>query len=136
MKFEWDENKNQSNFEKHGIYFEEAIEIFKNDCLTWIDDRKDYSDIREITIGEIKKNIVIVIVHTDRFGNKISSTPYRIVHRNRWRIRGGCRVQPCQMVGKVIFFVKQTIVNQSIWEYCRDGHFISRSAALQIKSIF
>ncbi len=69
MKFEWDENKNQSNFEKHGIYFEEAIEIFKGDCLTWFDNRKDYSEIREITIGEIKKNILIVIVHTDRFGN-------------------------------------------------------------------
>ncbi len=69
MKFEWDENKNQSNFEKHGIYFEEAIDIFKNDCLTWIDNRKDYSEVREITIGEIKKNIVIVVVHTDRFGN-------------------------------------------------------------------
>jgi len=41
MKFEWDENKNQSNFEKHGIYFEEAIEIFKGDCLTWFDNRKD-----------------------------------------------------------------------------------------------
>ena len=69
MKFEWDKNKNQSNFTKHGIYFEEAIEIFKNGCLTWIDDRKNYSEVREITIGEIKKNIVIVIVHTDRFGN-------------------------------------------------------------------
>jgi len=69
MKFEWDENKNQSNFEKHGIYFEEAIEIFKSDCLTLIDGRKDYKEIREITIGEIKKNIVIIVVHTDQFGN-------------------------------------------------------------------
>jgi uncharacterized protein len=69
LKFEWDENKNQSNFEKHGIYFDEAIEIFKNECFTWIDQRKDYSEVREITIGEIKKNIVIVVVHTDRFGN-------------------------------------------------------------------
>lgn len=68
MKFEWDENKNQSNFEKHGIYFEEAVEVFKSDCLTWIDDRKDYGETREITIGEINKHIVLVLVHTDRFG--------------------------------------------------------------------
>jgi hypothetical protein len=28
MKFEWDENKNQQNRQKHGISFEEAKEIF------------------------------------------------------------------------------------------------------------
>ena len=27
MKFEWDENKNWSNFKKHGIWFEEAQTI-------------------------------------------------------------------------------------------------------------
>ena len=41
MQFEWDENKNQSN----------------------------YGETREITIGEVSKNIVLVLVHTDRFGN-------------------------------------------------------------------
>lgn len=68
MKFEWDENKNISNYEKHGIYFEEATEVFKSDCLTMVDDRLDYGEIRETTIGEIGKNIVIVVVHTDRVG--------------------------------------------------------------------
>jgi uncharacterized DUF497 family protein len=38
------------------------------DCLSWLDNRKDYKEVREITIGEIHKNIVIVVVHTDRFG--------------------------------------------------------------------
>ena len=69
MKFEWDENKNQSNYEKYGIYFEEAVDIFQSDCLTWIDDRQDYGETREISIGELNKNIVLVLVHTDRFGN-------------------------------------------------------------------
>ncbi|MGL1890923.1 MAG: BrnT family toxin [Spirochaetaceae bacterium] len=69
MKFEWDENKNQSNYEKHGIYFEEAVEVFRSDCLTWVDERKNYGETREITIGEISKDIVLVLVHTDRFGN-------------------------------------------------------------------
>ncbi len=69
MKFEWDENKNQSNYDKHGIYFEEAVEIFKSDCITWIDDRNDYGETREITIGELDKNLVLVLVHTNRFGS-------------------------------------------------------------------
>ena len=68
MEFEWDENKNQANFKKHGIYFEEAVEIFKNNYFTWIDERKDYKEVREITIGKLHKNILIVMVHTDRFG--------------------------------------------------------------------
>ena len=28
MKFEWDENKNQINFESHGLSFQEAIQVF------------------------------------------------------------------------------------------------------------
>jgi len=28
MKFEWDNNKNRTNQEKHGVSFEEAIEVF------------------------------------------------------------------------------------------------------------
>ena len=68
MQFEWDENKNQSNFNKHGIYFEEAVEIFKNDCFTWIDNRENYDEVREITIGKLHKNLVVVLVHTNRFG--------------------------------------------------------------------
>ena len=28
VEFEWDSNKAQSNFEKHGITFEEAAEVF------------------------------------------------------------------------------------------------------------
>ena len=69
MQFEWDEEKNQTNFLKHGIYFEEAIEIFKGDCLTRIDNRVEYGEIREITIGQLKKHVVIVVVHTDRYGS-------------------------------------------------------------------
>ena len=31
IKFEWDENKNQTNQKKHGISFEEAKEVFFDD---------------------------------------------------------------------------------------------------------
>ncbi len=68
MTFEWDESKNIINYQKHGIYFEEAIEIFKGDCLTWVDGRQECNEVREVTIGQLKKNVVIVIIHTDRLG--------------------------------------------------------------------
>ena len=28
IRFEWDRNKAQGNFEKHGVTFEEAVEVF------------------------------------------------------------------------------------------------------------
>ncbi|MEH2191754.1 MAG: BrnT family toxin [Nostoc sp.] len=68
MKFEWDKNKNQQNIQKHGISFEEATEIFEGVVFTSIDERYDYEEIREISIGSIQGVIIITVAHTDRNG--------------------------------------------------------------------
>ncbi len=41
MNFEWDDEKDQANFKKHNIRFEEAAQIFLGPTLTTIDDRED-----------------------------------------------------------------------------------------------
>lgn len=64
--FEWDENKNKINIQKHSVSFQEAILIFNGAVLTFEDKRKDYSEKREISIGQIKNVLVVVIVHTKR----------------------------------------------------------------------
>lgn len=68
MAFEWNHDKNKINLEKHGISFEEACLVFESDILTWVDNRKNYNEIRKISIGTIDKMLVIVVVHTDRNG--------------------------------------------------------------------
>lgn len=68
MVIEWDDNKNRHNFEKHGIYFEEAQAIFSSPRLTMVDDRQDYGEVREYSIGRIATLVVIVTVHTERGG--------------------------------------------------------------------
>ncbi|MEH2396659.1 BrnT family toxin [Nostoc sp.] len=68
MKFEWDKNKNQQNIQKHGISFEEATEIFDGVVFTSIDERYDYEEIREISIGSIQGVVIITVAHTDRNG--------------------------------------------------------------------
>lgn len=68
MGFEWDEEKNKSNYFKHGITFEEATEIFNHPTFTVTDDRMNYGELREISIGMIGISVVIVVVHTDRNG--------------------------------------------------------------------
>lgn len=66
--FEWDEDKNAINLAKHGISFEEASDIFNGPVYTRNDDRFDYGETREISIGIIGEAIVINAVHTDREG--------------------------------------------------------------------
>lgn len=68
MEFEWDEEKDRSNREKHGIAFEEAALIFEGVTLSKTDDRKDYGETRTITMGQLAEEVVVVVVHTDRNG--------------------------------------------------------------------
>jgi len=68
--FEWDDEKNLANIEKHGIDFETAKRIFEGQTLTVIDDRFDYGEIREISIGMVDGIAILTVAHTDR-DNKI-----------------------------------------------------------------
>ncbi len=62
MKFEWDKNKNKSNQEKHGIDFNDAKEVFKdNNRKISPDLRKDYGESRWKIIGKIYGSIISVI---------------------------------------------------------------------------
>lgn len=69
MEFEWDDNKNTYNLEKHGLSFKDAGLIFSGQTVTFIDDRKEYGEQRFITLGTLIKRVV-VIVHTQR-GHKL-----------------------------------------------------------------
>lgn len=66
MKFGWDKNKNKQNIQKHGISFEEATEIFDGVVFTSIDERYDYEEIRELSIGATQGVVIITVAHTDR----------------------------------------------------------------------
>ena len=68
MVFEWDEAKNEANIRKHGVSFETAQRIFGGPVPTWVDDRKDYGEIRHVSIGKVDKMAVVVVAHTDRDG--------------------------------------------------------------------
>ncbi len=61
MRFDWDKSKNEANIKKHGISFEEAKEIFFDPLhISILDERFNYFEERWITIGESKKNKLIV----------------------------------------------------------------------------
>ena len=73
MEFEWDENKNKSNQEKHDIDFNEAKEVFDDANRTNSEDnRKDYGEKRWITIGMVS-NALLTVVYTIRDAIRIIS---------------------------------------------------------------
>ncbi len=67
MEFEWDELKNRSNRQKHGIGFEEAIVIFKDDGRLTEVGHQVAGERRDQTIGRAQADITLLVVHTRRF---------------------------------------------------------------------
>ena len=67
--FEWDEEKNRRNIQKHGIDFKYILSIFNDEHQTIIIDyRKDYGETREIILGivETQQKYVFCVVFTRR----------------------------------------------------------------------
>ena len=65
MRFEWDEKKNQSNQQKHGLNFADAPRVFAGRTLTFEDSRQAYGEPRYLTVGSLAGRVVI-IAHTLR----------------------------------------------------------------------
>ena len=61
VKVEWDENKNESNIEKHGLNFEDAAEVFDSPMLIALDARQNYGEDRWIGLGLIEYRVVVVV---------------------------------------------------------------------------
>ena len=76
IKFEWDENKNRINQNKHGISFEEAKTVFFDEEALVIDD-PEHSEQEErfIILGLSSKPRLLVVCHCYR----ASETVIRII---------------------------------------------------------
>jgi len=61
VDFEWDDEKNKSNIQKHGFDFTDAWEIFEAPILAALDDREDYGEDRWIGIGSLRDQIVVIV---------------------------------------------------------------------------
>ena len=59
--FEWDDAKNDANILRHGITFEAAATIFDRSYLEYLDDRRDYGEVRVKVIGIVGDSISSVI---------------------------------------------------------------------------
>jgi len=85
MSFEWDEEKDRSNRRKHGIGFDEARQIFDGPVLTRVDDREDYGEVREISLGLLSPDAALMVVHMAR-GEKTRLISARKANRQERKI--------------------------------------------------
>ncbi|MFZ2897510.1 MAG: BrnT family toxin [Saprospiraceae bacterium] len=70
--FEWDENKNQKNKEKHNLSFEDASRVFEDkNRLQYAVESQD--ETRYITIGKVFKVIVTVVYTIRNFAFRLIS---------------------------------------------------------------
>jgi len=62
MRFEWDLAKDKINRAKHGLSFEEAIELFRSgaDYLEIYDEEHSDEEDRFIAVGTIKRGVILV----------------------------------------------------------------------------
>jgi uncharacterized DUF497 family protein len=88
--FEWDDNKNDANVEKHGIAFESALKIFSD--RVWITPSDRSSEPRFKAVGLLDENIITVIftrreyvirIISARKARKEESFTYRALHHRQ-----------------------------------------------------
>ena len=72
MKFDWDENKNKLNIQKHGVDFRYAIYVFSDPFqLNRPDDEHSEDEERWIILGKNLNDNLLLVVHTFRHENVI-----------------------------------------------------------------
>ena len=72
MNFEWDEAKNKSNRQKHGIWFEEAKSVFEDDfAKVFYDESTSTVEKRFLIIGNNASGDNLIVVHCYRENDEV-----------------------------------------------------------------
>ena len=73
MRFEWDEEKNRSNIQKHDLGFETAVLVFDDPYALTQRDPFYGDEERWMTLGTIEAGALLFVVHTwfDRDGEEV-----------------------------------------------------------------
>lgn len=67
LYFDWDETKNKANKKKHGIWFEEAQQVFDDmGALLFFDESHSAKEDRFILLGMSASSRILVVVYCER----------------------------------------------------------------------
>jgi hypothetical protein len=85
MQFEWDDDKDLANEQKHGVTFTEAATVFGDPLsLTGFDPGHSDDEDRYITMGTSVEGRLLIVSHTDRDA-KIRIISSRVASRRERR---------------------------------------------------
>lgn len=65
-RFQWDSEKAESNYRKHGIRFEDAAQVFRDPLHLSTQDRIEDGELRWQTIGQVHGVVVLLVAHAVR----------------------------------------------------------------------
>lgn len=71
MDVTWDENKNISNFEKHGVWFEEAVTVLNNPLSLMASNGHTTDNSRMEYLGHSLKNRLLYVVTVEKDNENI-----------------------------------------------------------------
>ena len=72
-RFVWDDDKHDSNIEKHGVLFPEAVSVFDDPhAIYYYDERHSNDEERFIIIGMSEIDAVLVVCHCYRNGDSFT----------------------------------------------------------------
>lgn len=67
MQFEWDDRKNRANFNKHGVWFEEAQTVWADArSIEFLDSQENAGEERFIRVGLSTRLNVLLVVFCER----------------------------------------------------------------------
>ncbi|MBN8978051.1 MAG: BrnT family toxin [Rhizobiales bacterium] len=61
MTITFDPAKRAATLAHRGLDFADAAKVFEGDHVTWIDDRFDYGEVRQITAGLLEGRMVVFV---------------------------------------------------------------------------
>ena len=89
MDFEFDPDKSERNARLRGFDFAFAARVFEGRVITFVDERADYGEVREIAIGSIDGKL-FKVTYTDRGGVRRIISAHRASRQEsrKWRLSG------------------------------------------------
>ena len=73
MKCIFDPDKDKSNKEKHGLSLDDAKLLEWDEALSWIDSRRDYGEVRYVSLIPMKHRLYCVVYVDAKVNRRIIS---------------------------------------------------------------
>ena len=81
VDFVWDETKNESNLQRHGLDFVDARRVFEGPLYIVLDEREEYGEDRWIGIGLLDgRAVAIVFTEPDEYTIRVISLRKALRH--------------------------------------------------------